>query len=67
MLHLDPDTMVTIDKLPDGRFTFTVKYRGVTGPTSRPMSSRQDVELLGQTLLKHLERNPEQWLSLAQV
>jgi hypothetical protein len=53
--------------MPDGKFTFTVKFRGVTGPTSRPMASRDDVELLGKTLVRHLERNGEQWLSMAQM
>jgi len=67
MLHLDPDTIVMIEALPDGKFTFTVKFRGVTGPTSRPMANREDVELLGNVLLKHLERNPSQWLSLAEI
>lgn len=67
MLHLNTDTTVTIDAMPDGKFTFTVKFRGVTGPTSRPMASRDDVELLGKTLVRHLERNGEQWLSMAQM
>ncbi len=67
MLHLDPDTMVMIETQPDGRFTFQVKFKGVTGPKSRPMSSRSDVELLGNALLKHLERNSDQWLALSRM
>jgi hypothetical protein len=67
MLRLNPDTMVIIESDPDGCFTFQVKFRGVLGPKSRPMSSRDDVELLGNTLLKHLERNSEQWMALAHM
>ena len=66
-MHLDADTSVTIVKRPDGKFTFTVKYLGVDGPTSRPMESREDVELLAKTLLAHIKRFPDQWLALAAI
>jgi len=67
VLHLDPDTMVIIEAQPDGRFTFQVKFKGVLGPRSSPMRSRDDIELLGNTLLKHLERNSDQWMALANL
>lgn len=67
MLRFAPDTMVIIEAQPDGRFTFQVKFKGVTGPKSRPMASREDVELLGNMLVRHLERNDEQWLALARM
>jgi len=67
MLHFDPDTLVMIEAEPDGRFTFQVKFKGAVGPKSRPMSSREDAELLGSILVKHLKRNDEQWLALAKV
>jgi hypothetical protein len=57
--------MIIVQRDPDGRFTFQVKFRGTLGPKSRPMSSREDIELLGNTLLRHLERSPEQWLALS--
>jgi hypothetical protein len=65
MLRLDPDTMVIIETNADGHFTFQVKFKGVLGPRSRPTSSREDAELLGNILLKHLNRDPQQWLTLA--
>jgi len=66
MLHLDPETLVIIESEADGRFTFQVKFKGAVGPTSSsPMSNREDVELLGNTLVRHLKRNYEQWLGLA--
>ena len=43
----DPESMVIIDARGDGKFTFTVKFRGVEGPASRPM-------------LRHMERNAPQ-------
>ncbi len=63
----DPESMVIIDERGDGKFTFTVKFRGVKGPASRPMASREDVELLGQTLLRHLERNASQRITPARI
>lgn len=67
MPRLDPDTEVMIEAEPDGRFTFQVKFKGAVGPKSRPMDSREDVELLGSTLVRHLERNYEQWGALARI
>jgi hypothetical protein len=61
----DPESMVIIDARGDGKFTFTVKFRGVEGPASRPMARREDVELLGQTLLRHMERNAPQRIAPA--
>ena len=66
-MRIDSDTTVFIEAEPDGRFTFQVKFKGAVGPKSRPMASRADVELLGKTLLKHLERNCEQWYALAHI
>jgi hypothetical protein len=65
MPRIDPDRMVIIEAEPDGRYTFQVKFKGALGPKSRPMELREDAELLGNTLTKHLEHNCEQWLTLA--
>jgi hypothetical protein len=64
MPRLDPDTKLMIEAEPDGRFTFRVKFRGAVGPKSRPMDKREDVELLGATLLRKLEHDFRQVVPL---
>ena len=56
MFDLQPETKLIVDGMPDGKFTFRVLFRGETQPTSRPMASREDAELLGNLLIKQLER-----------
>ena len=51
------ETMLQINALPNGQFTFTLRFRGRLQPTSTPMNNREDVETLGNLLLEHLERS----------
>lgn len=56
MFDLERETKLIIETLPDGRFTFQVVFKGQAQPTSRPMESREDAALLGNVLIKQLQR-----------
>lgn len=56
MLDLERETKLIIETLPDGKFTFQVVFRGEVQPASRPMENREDAALLGNVLIKQLQR-----------
>lgn len=51
-----PETTVTVEKRPNGKWCFVVKYRGVTHPAQGSFTSMLQAQAVGQSVLKALEQ-----------